>query len=266
MLIDSHCHLDYFGDEADDVVARARAAGVTGMITIGTKLGEFAKVREIASRHPDVACTVGVHPHEAGVEGAAATTDRLVEIAADPKVAGIGETGLDYYYDHSLRTDQVAAFRAHIAAAQRTGLPLVVHTRDADDDTARILAEHHADKPLTGVIHCFSSGRVLAQRAMDIGFAISISGIVTFRKAEELRAVVRDSVPLERMLIETDAPYLAPVPHRGKRNEPAFVRHTAEAIAALKGVSLEDVMTVTSRNAARLFQRAPFAAAMEAGR
>lgn len=264
MLIDSHCHLDYFGDEADDVVARARAAGVGGMVTIGTKLGEFAKVRAIAGRHPDVVCTVGVHPHEAGEEGAGATVDRLVELADDPKVVGIGETGLDYYYDHSPRADQVAAFRAHIMAAQRTGLPLVVHTRDADDDTARILAEHHRDTAFTGVIHCFSSGRDLAESALEIGLVISISGIVTFRKAEELRAVVRDSVPLGRMLVETDAPYLAPVPHRGKRNEPAFVGHTAAAIAALKSISVEDVMDATSRNAARLFARAPFAAGAEA--
>jgi TatD DNase family protein len=263
MLIDSHCHLDYFDDEADDVVARARAAGVGGMVTIGTKLSEFAKVRAIAGRHADVVCTVGVHPHEAGEEGAEATTDRLVALADDPKVAGIGETGLDYYYDHSPRGDQVAAFRAHIRAAQRTGLPLVVHTREADDDTARILAEHHADAPFTGVIHCFSSGRELAESAMEIGLVISISGIVTFRKAEELRAVVRDSVPLERMLVETDAPYLAPVPHRGKRNEPAFVRHTAAALAELKGIAVEDVIEMTSRNAAKLFARAPFAAPAE---
>jgi TatD DNase family protein len=261
MLIDSHCHLDYFGDEADDVVARARAAGVGGMVTIGTRLREFARVREIAARHPDVVCTVGVHPHEAGEEGAEATVDRLAELAAHPKVVGIGETGLDYYYDHSPRADQEAAFRAHIAAAQRTGLPLVVHTRDADDDTARILTEHHADAPFTGVIHCFSSGHQLAESALEIGFFISISGIVTFRKAEELRAVVRDCVPMERMLVETDAPYLAPVPHRGKRNEPAFVQHTATAIAELKGISVEEVMDMTSRNAAALFRRAPFAEA-----
>jgi len=263
MLIDSHCHLDYFGDEADAVVGRARAAGVTGMVTIGTKLHEFAKVQAIAARHPDVVCTVGVHPHEAGEEGAEATADRLIALARDPKVVGIGETGLDYFYEHSARTEQISAFRAHIAAAQRTGLPLIVHTRDADDDTARILAEHHADTPFKGVVHCFSSGRRLAESALELGFAISISGIVTFKKAEELRAVVRDSVPLDRMLVETDAPYLAPVPHRGKRNEPAFVRHTAAAIAELKNISLAEVIEITSRNSARLFDRAPFAAMAE---
>ncbi len=266
MLIDSHCHLDYFGDEADAVVARARAAGVTGMVTIGTRLREFAKVRDIAARHADVVCTVGVHPHEAGEEGAEATVDRLVALARDPNVVGIGETGLDYFYEHSARADQISAFRCHIAAAQRTGLPLIVHTRDADDDTARILAEHHADVPFEGVIHCFSSGRQLAESAMEIGFAISISGIVTFKRADELRAVIRDVVPLDRMLVETDSPYLAPVPHRGKRNEPAFVPNVAAAVADLKNLPIEEVMAITSRNAAALFARAPFAAVMAAAR
>ena len=259
MLIDSHCHLDYFGDDADAVVARAREAGVTAMVTIGTKLREFEKVRAIAAAYPDVVCTVGVHPHEAGEEGADATTARLVELAEDPNVVGIGETGLDYFYEHSPRDDQIAAFRAHIAAAQQTGLPLIVHTRDADADTARILADAYADAPFSGVIHCFSSGRELAEAALEIGFMISISGIVTFKKAEDLRAVVRDVVPLERMLVETDAPYLAPVPHRGKRNEPAFVRHTAAAIAELKSTQIEEVMQQTSANCAALFNRAPFA-------
>lgn len=259
MLIDSHCHLDYFGDEADAVVARARAAGVTGMVTIGTKLREFDKVIAIARRHDDVVCTVGVHPHEAGEEGAEASTERLVDLARDPKVVGIGETGLDYFYDHSPRPEQIAAFRAHIVAAQRTGLPLIVHTRDADADTAGILAEHMADAPFKGVIHCFSSGRELAESSLEIGFMISISGIVTFKKAEELRAVVRDVVPLDRLLVETDAPYLAPIPHRGKRNEPAFVRHTAETVAGLKDVSFEYLIAETSRNTAALFDRAGFA-------
>lgn len=259
MLIDSHCHLDYFGDEADAVVARARAAGVTGMVTIGTKLREVDIVLAIAARHPDVVCTVGVHPHEASEEGAAATTARLVELAASPNVVGIGETGLDYFYEHSARDDQVASFRAHIAAAQVTGLPLVVHTRDADEDTARILAETYAELPFKGVIHCFSSGRELAEAALKIGFMISISGIVTFKKADALRTVVRETVPLERLLVETDAPYLAPVPHRGKRNEPAFVRHTADAIADLKDTTVEEVMRQTSTNFAALFDRAPFA-------
>lgn len=258
MLIDSHCHLDYF-DDAEAVVARAREAGVTAMVTIGTKLREFDKVRAIAATFPDVVCTVGVHPHEAGEEGAEATTARLVELAEDPNVVGIGETGLDYFYEHSTRDDQISAFRAHIAAAQQTGLPLIVHTRDADADTSQILAECYAETPFTGVIHCFSSGRQLAESALEIGFMISISGIVTFKKAEELRAVVRDVVPLERMLVETDAPYLAPVPHRGKRNEPAFVRHTAAAVAELKSTDIQEVMQKTSVNCATLFRRAGFA-------
>ncbi len=257
MLIDSHCHLDYFGDEADDAVARAHAAGVDAMLTISTKMETFPTVRAIAARHASVACSVGVHPHKAA-EHADLGTAALCELAEDDNVVGIGETGLDYFYEHSPRDAQIACFRAHIQAAQRTGLPLIVHTRDADDDTAAILAEHLDEAPFTGVIHCFSSGRALAERCLELGFHISISGIATFKRADDLRATVREVVPMDRLLVETDAPYLAPVPMRGKRNEPAYVTHTAAVVADLKDVPVQELMDTTSRNFLALFTRAAF--------
>lgn len=253
MLIDSHCHLDYLAreDDLDAVVARARDAGVGAMITICTKLSEFDTVHAIAARYEDVWCSLGVHPHEAAEEGQE-TPDRLRALARRPKVVGIGETGLDYYYEHSPRDAQRTSFRAHIAAARETGLPLIVHTRDADDDTIAILREEHARGAFSGVIHCFTAGPALAAAALEIGFSISVAGIVTFKKADALRAVVRD-IPLDRLLVETDAPYLAPVPLRGKRNEPAYVAHTAAAIADLKGVSPEDLARTTRENTLKLF-------------
>jgi len=255
MLFDSHCHLDYLARDGDlaEVVERARAAGVSRMITICTKLSEFAAVLAIAERYDDVYCSVGVHPHEAAAEGQG-DARRLVALAAHPKVVGIGETGLDYYYEHAPRDRQRDSFRAHIAAARETGLPVIVHSRDADDETAEILREEHGQGPFPGVIHCFTAGPGLARAALDLGLYISISGIVTFKKAETLHAIVRD-LPLERVLIETDAPYLAPVPKRGKRNEPAFVAHTAAAVAALKGVSVADLTQATFDNALRLFSK-----------
>jgi len=256
MLIDSHCHLDFpelTMDEAG-VLARARTAGVAGMLTIGTRLDQFERVRAIAERHDNVWCSVGVHPHEAKEEGQR-TPDRLIEAARHPKVVGIGETGLDFYYEHSPRAEQAESFRAHIAASRQTGLPLIVHTRDADAETGDMLEEEHGQGAFPGVIHCFSTGRAMAERALALGLYISISGIVTFKAAEELRTIVRD-IPLDRLLVETDAPYLAPIPKRGKTNEPAFVAHTAAKVAELKGVSLAELEAATTDNFFRLFTKA----------
>jgi TatD DNase family protein len=265
-LVDSHCHLDFpdFAQERDEAVMRARRAGVARMVTICTRLTRFAQVREVAAAYDDVYCTVGVHPHNAGEELPGVTAERLVEHALDPKVVGIGESGLDYYYDKSPRDMQATSFRIHCRAARQAGLPIVVHTRDADEDTARLLEEEGAGRGLKGVLHCFSSGRALAERALDMGFYISLSGIVTFRNSEDLRAIVRD-VPLDRILVETDAPYLAPVPKRGKRNEPAFVVHTAAVVAELKGVPPEELAQRSTENFLRLFDRVPAPPAM-AGR
>lgn len=255
MLIDSHCHLDYLARDGDleAVIGRARAAGVGAMVTICTKLSEFETVRAIAAAHDDIWCSLGVHPHEAEEEGQG-TPERLVALSGREEVVGIGETGLDYFYEHSPRERQRVSFRAHIAAARETGLPLIVHTRDADADTIAILRDEHAKGPFSGVIHCFTAGPELARTALDLGLYISVAGILTFKKAEALRAVVHD-VPIERLLIETDAPYLAPVPMRGKRNEPAYVAHTAAALAKLKGLRVDEVARVTSENALRLFTR-----------
>ena len=254
MLVDSHCHLDYLQKDGDleEVVARARRAGVTRMVTICTKLSEFEQVRAIAARYDDVACSVGVHPHEAGAEGIE-TPDPLIERAQDPLVVGIGETGLDYFYEHSPREAQAVSFRAHIQAARSTGLPLIVHARDADDDTVTLLREEHAEHgPFPGVIHCFTAGPGLARAALELGLYISLAGIVTFKKAEELRQTVAE-VPLDRLLVETDSPYLAPTPNRGKRNEPSYVRYVAEKLAEVKGLPVEEIERVTTANAVRLF-------------
>jgi TatD DNase family protein len=261
MLVDSHCHLDFpdFKDELDDVVTRAGTAGVGVMLTICTHVTRFQQVRAIAERFDNVFCTVGIHPHEAGREPKVAADD-LIRLARHPKVVGFGETGLDYYYEHSPRADQDRSFRVHIAAARETQLPIVIHTRDADDETAATIAEEMAKGPFAGLIHCFSSGLQLAETALKFGLYISFSGIVTFKKAEALREVVK-AVPLERILVETDAPYLAPVPHRGKTNEPAFVAHTAALIADLKGISRDELARRTTENFFRLFTKAKRAAA-----
>ena len=250
MLVDSHCHLDFpdFAAEREAIVVRARSAGVETMLTIGTRLDEFDAVRAIAEAYREIWCSVGVHPHEAK-DYAELVPQQLVALAAHPKVVGIGETGLDFHYDLSPRDIQERVFRTHIAASRETGLPLIVHAREADREVAGILDE---ERPPLGVMHCFSSGRALAEAALALGFYISISGIVTFRNAEELRAIVRD-VPLDRLLVETDAPYLAPVPYRGKRNEPAFVAATAAAVAELKGIEPQQLGALTSANFFRLF-------------
>ena len=256
MLVDSHCHLEFPGliEELDEVLSRADAAGIGLMVTIGTRLSRFDEVLRIAEQHPQVYCTVGVHPHEAETEGQK-SADRLIEHAKHPKVVGIGETGLDYYYEHSPRAAQQQSFRAHIQAARETGLPLIVHTRDADLETADILEQEAGQGGLTGVLHCFSSGRQLAERALTLGFYISLSGILTFKKAEELRDIARD-VPTDRLLVETDSPYLAPVPKRGKRNEPAYTAHVAACLAEIKGMSTEAIAQATTDNFFRLFGRA----------
>jgi TatD DNase family protein len=253
MLVDSHCHLDFpdFATERGAVIDRARAAGVDTILTICTRLDEFDGVRVIAETYDGLWCSVGAHPHEAA-DHRELLSEQLVGLASHPKVVGIGETGLDFHYDSSPRDIQDRVFRAHIEASQASGLPLIIHARQADQEIAQILAE---ERPPPGVLHCFSSGRALAEEALELGFYISISGIVTFRNAEELRAIVRD-LPLDRLLVETDSPYLAPVPHRGKRNEPAFVVATAAAVAALKGIDPKELAAATRANFFRLFAKA----------
>ncbi len=261
MLVDSHCHLDFpeFADELDAVVDRARAVGVGAMVTICTRISRLAGTLAIVDRYADVYCAVGVHPHDAALEGDV-TAARLVEIARHPKVVAIGESGLDYHYDHSPRDDQQRSFRSHIRAARESGLPLVVHTRSADADTIRILEEEGAGDPvgdpLRGVIHCFSTGRQLAEDAVKFGFYVSLSGILTFNRSDDIRATVRD-LPLDRLLVETDSPYLAPVPKRGKRNEPAFVVHIAARLAKEKGIEAEEVARRTTANFLTLFDKVP---------
>ena len=256
MLVDSHCHLDFpdFAPELDAVVARAAAADVRVCVTIGTTLKNFPRVRAIAERFDNIYCSVGIHPHEAEAEPLADAAP-LIELAAHPKVVGIGETGLDYYYTHSPREAQITNFRAHIEAARQTRLPLIVHTRDAEDDTIAILGEEMGKGAFTGVIHCFTGTPRLAEAALELGFFISVSGIATFKKANELRDTLR-AVPADRLLVETDAPYLAPLPYRGKRNEPSFVVHTAHTLAELKDVADEEIARRTTDNFFSLFTRA----------
>ncbi len=256
MIVDSHCHLDYPGlaEREGEVVAAARAAGVGAMLTIGTTREGWPRAVAIAERHAEVWAAVGVHPHHAGEEGLADPAP-LVEAARHPRVVAIGETGLDFYYDRAPRDAQERSFRTHIEACRITGLPLVVHTRDADEATVAVLEEEMARGPFRGVIHCFSSSRRLAERALALGLHLGIGGILTFRRSEDLRAIVAD-VPLERCLLETDAPYLAPVPHRGRTNEPAFTVHTAKALAELKGVPSAEVERVTTAAFFALFGKA----------
>lgn len=255
MLVDSHCHLDFpeFEAELDAVVQRAADAGVKVCVSISTTLAGFPKVRAIAERFDNVWCSVGIHPHEAEKEPISGP-QALVVFAQHPKVVAIGETGLDYYYEHSPREEQRVSFRSHIAASRETRLPLVVHTRDADDDTIEILRDEMGKGAFAGVLHCFTGTKRLADAALDLGMFISVSGIATFKKSGELRDVLKD-VPLERLLVETDAPFLAPMPFRGKRNEPAFVAQTAKVLADLKGVSVDELAGVTTRNFFSLFSK-----------
>lgn len=260
MLVDSHCHLDFpeFADEREAVVARARAAGVSHMLTISTRVRRFAEILAIAERHDEVFCSVGTHPHEADAE-AGIGADELIALTRHPKVVAIGEVGLDYYYEHGSRPAQKAGFAAHIAAARATGLPLIVHTRDADADTAEILSREMAAGAFSGVLHCFTGGRELAQAAVGLGFHISFSGILTFKKSEALRAIAAE-LPADRVLVETDAPFLAPGKHRGKRNEPSFVVETARVLAEARGVPFEEIARQTTENFFRLFTKAAPAA------
>ena len=246
MLADSHCHLNYKGlvEDQPAILARARARGVTAMLNIATRESEWDAVVATAEREPDVWATVGIHPNEAGAH-IDVDTAKLVARTAHPRVVGIGETGLDYFYEHSAKSAQQASFRSHIHAARQTGLPIVVHTRDAEDDTAAIMAEEMEQGAYPGVIHCFTASGAFADKALDLGLYISISGIVTFKNARDLQDTAA-RLPIERLLIETDAPFLAPVPNRGKTGEPAFVADTAAFLAKLRG---EDEMMLRERTA-----------------
>ncbi|MFZ2996021.1 TatD family hydrolase [Sphingobium sp.] len=255
MLIDSHCHLNYKGlvEDQDNVLERARSAGIDLMLNIATRESEWDDVLATAIRAPDVWATVGIHPHEAD-EHPHIDTAKLVERAAHPRVVGIGETGLDYYYDHSDRERQQNSFRSHIVAARDTGLPLIVHTRDAEEDTLAIMRDEMGKGAYTGVIHCFTASGAFADVAIDLGFYISISGIVTFKSARDLQETAA-RLPLDRLLVETDSPFLAPVPHRGRPCEPAFVADTARFLANLRGESIETLGAATSANFRALFTK-----------
>lgn len=257
MLVDSHCHLDFpdFAEERDAVIARALAAGVERMVTISTRVKRFPGVLEIAESHEAVYCSVGTHPHNAAEELDVAA-DELIRLAAHPKVVAIGEAGLDYFYDRSPRGAQAQGFRTHIAAARETGLPLVIHSRDADDDMAAILEEETGKGAFPFILHCFSSGRELAEAGVKLGGYVSFSGILTFKKSEELRDIAK-GVPHDRLLVETDAPYLAPIPFRGKRNEPAHVVHTAAVLGETIGVGADEIAAITTDNFFRLFTKMP---------
>ena len=257
MLVDSHCHLDFpdFASELDAVVARAGDAGLMRLVTISTRVRRFASVLAIAERFPDVFCSVGTHPHYAHEE-LDVTPDDLVAHTRHPKVVAIGETGLDYHYDHSPRDAQERGFRNHIAAARATGLPLVIHAREADADVARILEEETGQGAFPAVLHCFTGGPELARRAVALGLYVSFSGILTFKNSSVLRTVAAE-LPADRILVETDAPYLAPNPFRGKRNEPAYVVETAKILAETRGVSFAQIAQQTSDNFFRLFNKVP---------
>jgi TatD DNase family protein len=258
MLIDSHCHLD-FPDFTEDggvpgVLARAEAAGIDRMLTISTRVKRYDTYRHLAESDPRIFFTVGTHPHQAAEEPDIPAAE-IVRLSAHPRCIGIGEAGLDYHYDKSPRDIQARVFRAHIAAARETQLPLVIHARSADEDMIAILREEMGKGTFKAILHCFSSGRALAEAGLELGLYVSFSGILTFKNSDELRAIAAD-VPLERLLVETDAPYLAPVPHRGKRNEPAFTAFTARVLAEVKGVSEAEIAAATTANFYRLFEKA----------
>lgn len=257
MLVDSHCHLNYKGmaEQQPDLLERARASGVTAMLNISTRASEWDAVTATAHREADVWASIGIHPHEADAHADIDTARLVARAQADERVIGIGETGLDYYYDHSDRDQQRRSFISHIAASRITGLPLIVHTRDAEDDTAAILADEMGKGAFPALIHCFTASADFAAKVLDLGLYISISGIVTFKNAKDLQAVARE-VPADRLMVETDAPFLAPVPHRGKQGEPAFVADTARFVAGLRDEPYEHLCETTSQNFYRLFNRA----------
>jgi len=256
MLVDSHCHLDFpkLAEDRDGVLARADAAGVKVMQTIGTKLSRFPEILEIAEAHPNVWCSVGVHPHSADEEGPAGPEPLLAHVD-HPKVIGIGEAGLDYFHKNSRPENQASGFRAHIEAARQSGLPLIVHTRDADEDTLAIMKDELQHGRYEAVVHCYSSSPALGYEAVELGFYLGLGGILTFKRSEELRETVAN-VPLDRILLETDSPYLAPEPYRGKKNEPAYVAHVAAKLAEVKQVPVADIEQATTDNFFRLFNKA----------
>ena len=255
-IIDSHAHLDYphLAGHLPDVLARANVAGVSHVITIGVKLSTSDAPKRIAETFDNVWCSVGIHPHEAGNEADACNIDAIKAAADHPKCVAIGEAGLDYFYDYGQPDQQAASFRAQIAAAREMRLPIIVHSRDADDDMAAILEEEMQRGDFSGVMHCFSSGATLAKRALAIGFYISFSGILTFSKSTDLQAIAA-KIPLDRILVETDSPYLAPSPHRGKSNEPAFSVHTLEKLAEIRCLPVAEMASITYQNTARLFSK-----------
>lgn len=256
MLIDSHCHLEYekLVEDQQGALQRARAAGVRGMLNISTRQSEWDRVVGTAAREPDVWASVGIHPHEA--DGHSDLGEAVLLAATEhPKVIGIGETGLDYYYDKSDREVQQALFRMHISVSRKTGLPLIIHTREAEDDTAAILEDELGKGAFPALIHCFTASAEFGRKVLDMGLLISISGIVTFKNAKALQDVARD-LPFDRMLVETDSPFLAPVPHRGRPCEPAFVRDTSQFVADLRGEPLEQLAENTTRNFFGLFKKA----------
>ena len=256
MLVDSHCHLNFpeLSSRLNAVMENARAMDVACMQTICTRMRELPDILAIASRYDNVWCSAGVHPNNVA-EGPPVTAEELIEAAKNPKVIGLGETGLDYYYEHTPRKAQMHSFLEHIKASRETGLPVIVHTRSADEDTIKTLETEMKKGKFPGLIHCFSTGFELAESAIDLGMYVSISGIVTFKKAVELHESVKN-IPLKNLLVETDAPYLAPMPYRGKPNEPAYTSYTARFIAELKGISYEEVAKVTTENFFRLFTKA----------
>lgn len=256
MLVDSHCHLNdaRLKDDVETVLKAAKESGVEHMVTISTKLAEVPDLEALSTTHPMISHTVGVHPHDVDETGVPTLKD-LTDKLAHPQAVGIGETGLDYYYDHSHRPNQKDSFRVHINAMKETGLPLIIHSRDAEEDILSILKEERAkDTEAPGLIHCFSGTRRFAEETLAMGFYISFSGILTFKNAEDIRNTAK-MIPEDRLLVETDAPYLAPVPHRGKRNEPSFVRHTAETLAAIRNTTLTHIAQITTNNFYRLFTK-----------
>ena len=257
MLVDHHCHLDFplFAAERDEIVARAARAGVGVIVTISTRIRHLPELITLAEAYPNVFTSVGTHPHNAHEE-LDITVEEIVRLAQHPKVVAIGEAGLDYFYKKSPPEAQAEGLRRHIAAARITGLPLEIHSRDADADMARILEEEHAKGPFPAILHCFTSGRDLALTALRLGLTISFSGVLTFRKSDALRAIAAE-VPLDRILVETDAPFLAPEPYRGKTNEPAYVVETAAALARVKGITRQELETATTENFFRLFKKVP---------